>query len=62
VFDNPFPETVTVPDGEMTLEFSTCNSGMLSYDIESVNRQGLAPIERIALDNVPLCYLLNAGE
>jgi hypothetical protein len=35
---------------------------MLSYDIESVNRQGLAPIERIALDNVPLCYLLNAGE
>jgi hypothetical protein len=44
----------------MTLEFSTCNAGTLIYDIASIGRQGVVPIERITLDNVPLCYLLNA--
>jgi len=61
VFDSPYPETVTEPDGEMTLEFSTCNAGTVMYNIASVDRQGVVPIERITLDNVPLCYLLNAG-
>lgn len=61
VFDSPYPETVTVPDGEMTLEFSTCNAGTLIYDIASIGLQGVVPIERITLDNVPLCYLLNTG-
>jgi hypothetical protein len=61
IFDSPFPETVTEPDGEITLEFSTCNAGTLTYDIASIDRQGVVPIERITLDNVPLCYLLNAG-
>jgi hypothetical protein len=45
----------------MTLEFSTCNAGTLNYDIASIDRRGVVPIERITLDNVPLCYLLNAG-
>jgi len=61
IFDSPLPETVIDPDGEMTLEFSTCNAGILTYDVASVDRQGVVPIERITLDNVPLCYLLNAG-
>ena len=61
VFDSPYPETVTEPDGEMTLEFSTCNAGTVMYNIASVDRHGVVPIERITLDNVPLCYLLNAG-
>ena len=59
VFDSPEPETVTEPDGEIMLEFSTCNAGTITYDIPSIDRQGVVPIERIVLDNVPLCYLLD---
>jgi hypothetical protein len=58
VFDSPEPRPVIGSVGEMTLEFSTCNAGTLSYDIPSIGRQGVIPIERIVLDNVPLCYLL----
>ena len=58
IFDSPQPETVTEPDGEIMLEFSTCNAGTVTYDITSIDRQGVVPIERITLDNVPLCYLL----
>ena len=60
VFDSPEPEPVTEPYGEIMLEFSTCNAGTVTYDIPSVDRQGVIPIERIVLDNVPLCYLLNS--
>jgi len=59
VFDSPEPEPITEPDGEIMLEFSTCNSGTVTYDIPSIDRQGVVPIERIVLDNVPLCYMLN---
>ena len=58
VFDSPEPRPVTGPVGEMTLEFSTCNAGTITYDIPSIGRQDVVPIERITLDNVPLCYLL----
>jgi hypothetical protein len=58
VFDSPEPETVTEPDGEIMLEFSTCNAGTITYDIPSIDRQGVVPIERIVLDNVELCYVL----
>jgi flagellar basal body rod protein FlgG len=60
LFDSPLPEPVTEPYGEIMLEFSTCNAGTVTYDIPSVDRQGVIPIERIVLDNVPLCYLLNS--
>ena len=58
VFDSSLPVTVTTPDGEIILEFDTCNSGTVTFDIPSINRQGVVPIERIALDNVAQCYLL----
>lgn len=48
----------------MTIEWSDCKNAMLAYDIDSVG-QGMMPIERIALDNVPLCEALQmpvAGE
>jgi hypothetical protein len=60
VFDSPEPEPVTEPYGEIMLEFSTCNAGTVTYDIPSVDRQGVIPIERIVLDNVSLCYMLNS--
>ncbi len=59
VFDSPYPIPVTEPDGEILLEFDTCNSGTLTYDIPSISRQGVVPIERTTLDNVALCYLLD---
>jgi len=59
VFDSPDPVPVTEPDGEILLEFDSCNSGTLTYDIPSIGRQGVVPIERTTLDNVPLCYLLD---
>ena len=58
VFDSPEPRPVTEPVGEIVLEFSTCNAGTVTYDIPSIGRQDVIPIERIVLDNVPHCYLL----
>ena len=57
-FDSDEPEPGTEPYGELLLEFSTCNAGLITYDIPSVSLQGAIPIERIVLDNVSLCYLL----
>jgi hypothetical protein len=58
VFDSEEPTPDRYQDGEMLLEFSTCNAGTVTYDIPSIDRQGVVPIERITLDNVPMCYLL----
>jgi hypothetical protein len=58
VFDSPIPEVELREDGEITLEFTSCNKGTVSYEIPSVGTQGVVPIERIALDNVPSCYVL----
>ena len=60
IFDSAKPTPVSDQDGEILLEFSTCNRGTVTYDIPSIERQGVVPIERIALDNVALCYLLNS--
>ena len=43
---------------QVGVEFSGCNAGTLSYDIRSVDRQGVIAIERVALDNVALCEAL----
>jgi len=60
VFDSELPGPTQHSDGEIFLEFSTCNAGTVSYDIPSIGLQGIVPIERITLDNVALCYRLNA--
>lgn len=59
VFDSPVPVVQHAPDGEMIIEFTSCKSGTVTYDITSVDRQGVIPLERIALDNVPLCEALD---
>jgi hypothetical protein len=59
VFDSAFPVPVLDPDGEIILEFDTCNSGTVTYHIPSVEKQGVIPIERIALDNAAYCAGLN---
>jgi hypothetical protein len=62
VFDSALPVTTTDQDGDgtMIIEFSGCNAGLITYEILSLDIQGVIPIERIVLDNVPLCELLNA--
>ena len=56
VFDSPTP----VPDpallvGTITITWTDCNAGMLSYDLPSLSLAGDIPIERIVLDNVAEC-------
>lgn len=60
VFDSAQPVTSTDQDGDGTLklEFSGCNEGLVTYEITSLDISGEIPIERIVLDNVPLCEML----
>ncbi|MGK2924582.1 MAG: cupredoxin domain-containing protein [Lysobacterales bacterium] len=56
VFDSPTP----APDpallvGTINITWTGCNSGVLSYDLPSLNLSADIPIERIVLDNVPAC-------
>jgi hypothetical protein len=60
VFDSPEPIPKQELDGTIILEFSSCNAGTGTYDIPSIDRQGVVPIERIALDNVPFCESFEA--
>lgn len=55
VFDSAEPSPVQSPDGTIVLEFGGCNAGLVTYDITATGDQGVIPIERIALDNVPVC-------
>jgi len=54
-FDSPTPEVTTVQDGTITIKWTGCNAGVLSYNIPSLQLTGDIPIERIVLDNVPAC-------
>jgi peptidyl-prolyl cis-trans isomerase A (cyclophilin A) len=49
-----------VVDGTITLTFEDCATGLVEYDITSINKQGSVPIQRIALDNQALCEALAA--
>ena len=55
VFGADQPKPVTDLYGTVTLEFTGCNSGAIIYDIPSITRQGIIPIERVVTDNVILC-------
>ena len=59
VFDSMTPTPTQMTDGEIVLEFENCNSGSVSYDIVSLDLQGVIPITRIATDNVALCEALD---
>ena len=59
VFDNGTPATTQRIDGSITLEFTDCNAGTVTFDIPSVEQQGVVEIQRVALDNVPTCEALD---
>ncbi len=61
LFDAASEVQVTDPvgsDGTITLSFTDCASGLVEYDIKSINRQGSVPIRRVANDNIVLCEAL----
>jgi 6-phosphogluconolactonase (cycloisomerase 2 family) len=60
LFDMRPPAPTNRRDGTLTIESSGCNSGTVTYDIPSIGRQGVIPIERIVTENVPLCEALNS--
>jgi cyclophilin family peptidyl-prolyl cis-trans isomerase len=57
VFDSGSPKPETVPDGTMVVEFSGCNEGSVTFDIPSIDRQDVVPIQRVFADstNLALC-------
>ena len=64
IFDTATEITRTNPpgsDGTVILTFDSCNSGTIEYDITSINRQGIIPIQRVAGDSIALCEVLNAN-
>jgi hypothetical protein len=48
-------------DGTIILTFTSCNSATIEYDIPSINRQGIVPIQRVADDNIVICEALNSN-
>ena len=48
-------------DGTLLLTFDSCSSGTIEYDIPSINRQGIVPIQRVASDNIVLCEALGSN-
>jgi PKD repeat protein len=57
VFDSAEPPAITdqEPIGTVTIKWTSCTAGTLTYNIPSLGLMGDIPIERIVLDNVPLC-------
>jgi len=56
IFDaGNLPASNTVEVGTMTASFEDCNSGLISYEIDSVSRANEVPIQRTAPDSIPAC-------
>jgi hypothetical protein len=58
VFDTEDPPVVNTSGGSILLQFEDCNSGSVTYDIPSIGRTGVIPIQRIVTDNVAHCEKL----
>lgn len=58
VFNSAQPMVTQSGDGTIDIIFDGCNSGTINYEITSAGVSGQIPIERIALDNVPVCEAL----
>jgi len=64
VFDKATEVVRTDPagsDGTLILTFDDCYTGTIEYDIPSIGRRGLIPIQRIVDDNVAVCEALVDG-
>jgi hypothetical protein len=54
-FDSPQPAPQKTPDGTLTITYSSCLEGTVTYDIPSIGRQGTIPIRRLTHDQVYQC-------
>jgi len=61
VFDSPNPPASNESDGTITVEFSDCLSGQVTYDLGSAGVSGQFPIQRLANDALDLCQSLLTG-
>jgi len=59
LFDSRTPTPKHNSGGSINVEFKNCNEGTITYNISSINQQGVVPIQRLASDNVELCERLN---
>jgi hypothetical protein len=62
IFDEATDVVRTDPpgsDGTIILAFDDCYTGTIEYNIPSISRQGVIPIQRIVNDNVAVCEALN---
>ncbi len=57
LFDDSTPTSNSEPGsyGTITLQFSSCREGTLSYDFPGLGLQGSFPLSRISNDNVAFC-------
>lgn len=55
LFDAEEPVPVRTPGGSILLQFENCNSGSVFYDIPSIDRTGMVPIQRVNSENVAVC-------
>lgn len=58
VFDSGVPAVEIVSIGTMTIKWTNCTAAVLTYDIPSLGLTGQIPLERIVLDNVMLCEIM----
>jgi len=59
LFDSHDPVPTQTPGyGTVTVTFTSCNEGTVTFDIPSVPISGTIPISRVANDNVPVCEAL----
>jgi peptidyl-prolyl cis-trans isomerase A (cyclophilin A) len=55
IFDSGVPTPVSTADGTIMVEFADCKAGTVSYNIPSIDSQGIVPIQRVVADNIALC-------
>ena len=60
VFDSAEPVPESQSSGTLTVDFTTCTNGSVSYDLSSIDQQRRIPVQRISLENVLMCELLNS--
>ncbi len=59
VFDDPTPPT-TDPIGTMMVEFETCTTATLTYDLPDLGLAGVIPLNKLLADEI--CTRINTGD
>ena len=59
IFNSGIPIPKNSADGTITVEFEDCNDGTVTFFLPSIGKQGAVPIERVTLDLVPACEVLD---